>query len=256
LSRLNRDYAHESRRSRHRSRFPAGPVALLALLVVLLIVVGGTFSRLKGPVSTPAGLRGLRTAQREALAERAFLNAQLALAGRDSISIVIDARQGRLWIALKGVKLRECRLQSVGLDATIRSLVADGDEALWLERPFTLRERRGNLPDPWAPVREGPVDTLKGATAVKELPMEGSLVFDRRLVIHIDTPPTAADSANLRGFKGFRHRFDRRLTEARAELAEIVHGPATLDLYVRFSREDAAAVLRALSVGGWVALHI
>jgi len=246
----------QRRRRRPGSRSPAGPVALVLLLVVLALLLGGIFGRLRGPITSANGLRRLRTRQREALAERAFLNAQLTLAGSDSISIVLDARQATLWITLKGVKLRECRLQSVGMDATIRKLVAGGNEAVWLERPFTLLERRGNLPDPWKPVAEGKVDTLKGATAIKELPMEGSLVFDRALVVHIDTPPTAADSLNQRGLKGIRHRLERRLAEARQELAEIIHGPATLDLYVRLSREDAAAVLRALSVGGWVALRV
>lgn len=225
-------------------------------MAVFLLVAGGVVGAIRGPVTNSNGLKRLRTAQREALAERAFLNAQLTLAGSDSITVVLDARQSRLWIALKGVKLRECRLQSVRMDATIRKLVAGGDEALWLERPFTLLERHGNLPDPWKPVTQGPVDTLRGATAVKELPMEGSLVFDRSLVVHVDTPPTAADSLNLKGFKGAMRRIDRRLADAREEMDEIFRGPATLDLYVRLSREDAAAVLRALSVGSWVALHI
>jgi hypothetical protein len=41
-----------------------------------------------------------------------------------------------------------------------------------------------------------------------------------------------------------------------AALGEIVTGPPTLDVYIQIRREDAAAVLRALSVGGGMALHI
>lgn len=86
--------------------------------------------------------------------------------------------------------------------------------------------------------------------------MEGSLVFDRSLVLHLDPPPTAADSLQLRGWNGFQRRFKRRTAEASAALNEVTRGPATFDVYLRINREDAAAVLRALSVGGGMALRL
>lgn len=228
--------------------------AVLALLVVLgLSALDGT---LRGPVTSSRRLGDSRDPKGQALAERAFLNAQLALAANDSINIVLDARTNQLWIVMKGVRVRECQLSDVQFDANIRGLVAHDKEALWLERPFTLLERRGDLPDPWKPVREGAIDTLKGGVAVKDLPMKGALVFDRDLVVHISTPPTAADSLSYKGFKGMMKRWDERLGEAGDAWGELTGGPATMDVYLHISREDAAAVLRALSVGGGMALRI
>lgn len=224
------------------------------LILVALLLGASLLGVLRGPVSPASRLR--RNAEKEALAERAFLNSQLQLAHSDSINIILDAREHRMWIVLKGVRLRECRVTTVDVDNSIRKLVSSGNEAIWLDRPFTLLERRGNLPDPWTPVVEGKVDTLKGATAMKELPMEGSLVFDRGLVLHLDPPPTKADSLEHEGWNGFRKRVEKRGTEAAAAFAEITRGPGTFDLYMRVSREDAAAVLRALSVGGGMALRL
>lgn len=258
---MSADYAPASRTARAAARRRTGDgngrnrigflLFLLALLLLLLWALAGA---LRGPVTTARGLH--RGPEKEALAERAFLNAQLQLAGSDSINIILDARENRMWIVLKGVQLRECRLTSLKMDNSIRSLVASGNEAVWLDRPFTLLERRGNLPDPWTPVVEGKVDTLKGATAMKERPMEGSLAFDRGLVLHLDPPPTHADSLELQGWNGIQHRIERRAAEASAALNEITRGPASFDLYLQISREDAAAVLRALSVGGGMALRL
>jgi hypothetical protein len=256
---LSQDYAIGRRAARvrqeKRSRFPFLLVAL-GLFVALIAVVFGFASQLRGPVVTSSWLRRVRTPEREALAERAFLSSQLALASNDSINIILDARKEKLWIVLKGVRLRECDLTGVALDSAIRKLVSGKNEAMWLERPFTLLERRGNLPDPWQPVAEGKVDTLKGGVAVKDLPMDGRLVFDRGLVVHINTPPTKADSLERRGVKGVLRRATDNLDEMSVELNEILNGPPRLDVYVQIRREDAAAVLRALSVGGGMALHI
>jgi hypothetical protein len=229
------------------------PAALAAAFLATLLALSRL---LKGPAATTDDLRRLRDPYREALAERAFLNAQLALAATDSTNIVLDARSKYLAIVIRGVKLRECRLASVEMDQAIRKLVSGKNEPLWLERPFILTARRGNLPDPWKPVAEGPVDTLKGAKAARELPMDGSLIFDRGLVVHIKTPPSSADSLEMRGIKGLFRGIARRAGDARSELDQIVKGPSKLDIYVRISREDAAAVLRALSVGGGMALRL
>lgn len=255
------DYSSLSRRARGRARRGfgggglGGRLGVLLFLSLLLTLLGlSLLGTLRGPVASAGKLR--RNPDKEALAERGFLNAQLQLAQSDSINIILDARENRMWIVVRGVRLRECRVTGISVDNSVRKLVGSGNEAIWLDRPFTLLERRGNLPDPWTPVVEGKVDTLKGATAMKELPMEGSLVFDRGLVIHLDPPPTRADSLEFRGWKGFQKRLDRRATEASAALNEITRGPATFDLYLRISREDAAAVLRALAVGGGLALRL
>lgn len=249
-----------SRRSRRTSGGPAsrawvGPLILVVAFVVLLI---GLDHRLRGPVATASRLEHLRSPQEAALAERAFLNAQLALAHADSLNIVLDARENRLWIVMKGVKIHECRLPRVAFDEAILGLARDGSEALWLERPFTLKGRQGRLPDPWKPIVEGKLDTVSvgGVVAARELPMDGSLLFDRDLVLHISTPPTKADSLDLTGIKGFFRKLDRRSDEAAAAWREMFDGPTTLDIYMQISREDAAAVLRALPVGGGMALRI
>jgi hypothetical protein len=257
---LSTAYATDSRRARRASASGGGTRRRLVVPAILfgLVVLGlsALDARLKGPVTSSRSLSGKRTDKEEALAQRAFLNSQLALAASDSINIILDARTNHLWIVMKGVKLRECRLSDVQFDANILRLVSGGDESLWLERPFILTERRGNLPDPWKPVAEGAVDTLKGGVAVKDLPMDGALVFDRDLVLHISTPPTAADSASYKGFAGMMKRWDERLAEAADAWREIAGGPATMDIYLHISREDAAAVLRALSIGGGMALRI
>jgi hypothetical protein len=104
-------------------------------------------------------------------------------------------------------------------------------------------------------VTEGKVDT-SDIKVVRDLPMEGSLVFDRNLVVHIHTPPTAADSLARRGIKGLGRRFEDTVDAMSEELTEVLNGPPKLDLYVQIRRDDAAAVLRALSVGGGMALHL
>jgi hypothetical protein len=251
--------ASEVGRRRRPAAGPSGGKKLVApvlLAVLALFLLYSIDQRLRGPVATPERLSGRRNAEREAMAERAFLNSQLGLASTDSINIVLDARERRLWIVIKGVRLRECRLSDVMYDSNILKLVSGPNEALWLERPFILMERRGRLPDPWKPIAEGPVDTLKGAVAAKELPMDGSLVFDRDLVVHISTPPTSADSLQMKGFNGVLLRLRERGDEAGAAWAEMTQGPPSMDVYLHISREDAAAILRALSVGGGMALRI
>jgi len=226
------------------------------LVVLILLGLSALDSRLKGPVAGSDRLQSKRDPKRVALVERAFLNSQLALATSDSINLVLDARANLLSIVMKGVELRECRLSDVQFDANILHLASGAEEALWLERPFILIERRGSLPDPWKPIAEGPVDTLKGGVAASEQPMNGALIFDRNLVLHIRTPPTAADSLAYRGLNGFKRRLDDRFQEAGEAWREISGGPATMDIYLHISREDAAAILRALAVGGGMALRL
>jgi len=235
---------------------PPGGLLPLLLFAGLLLAVIWFAGLTRGPVASSEWLRRNRGPEREAKVEHAFLLAQKALAESDSINIVLDAREKRLFIVLKGVRLRECSLLSVGIDRSIRRLVSGHNEDLWLERPFTMLERRGDIPDPWQPVMEGPVDTLKGGTLAKELPMDGELVFDRRLVIHIATPMSHADSLARRGIKGWFKGLGDRIDAGVAEVNESLSGPGTFDLYVRLNREDAAAVLRALPVGGGMALHL
>lgn len=255
---MNLDYGPPRRAPRRPARTAASRAwfwsAGLALALVLLVF--SLDQRLRGPVATADRVKNSRNAAQAAMAERAFLAAQLALANTDSLSIVLDARESRLWIVMKGVKLRECRLPKVAFDGAILELVSGGSEAFWLDRPFMLKERRGRLPDPWQPLMEGKIDTLKGGVAARELPMDGSLVFDRDLVLHIVTPPTKADSLELRGFRGFLKRLEGRRLEAATAWRETFQGPTSLDVYLQISREDAAAVLRALPVGGGMALRI
>lgn len=249
----------ESRRAARRSSGSPPSRRLLAPAILVVLIFLGLLaldSRLKGPVAGSSRLESQRDPKREALVERAFLNSQLALAASDSINLVLDARTNHLSIVMKGVELRECRLSDVQFDANILQLASGAKEALWLERPFILVERLGSLPDPWKPIAEGPVDTLKGGVAASEQPMNGALIFDRNLVLHIRTPPTAADSLAYRGLNGFRRRLDDRIQEAGAAWGEIAGGPATMDIYLHISREDGAAILRALSVGGGMALRL
>jgi hypothetical protein len=221
------------------------------------LVLGLWFlSLIRGTAVTAEWLQKARSPEREVIIERAFLKAQLALASTDSINIILDVRAQELDIVLKGVRLRKCELHSAGADQAIRKLISRESEDLWLERPFTLLERRGNLPDPWKPVAEGPLDTLKGATLARELPMDGELVFDRGLVVHIRTPMSSADSLEYRGIGGAFKSAGRKVNEIKRELSEIFTGPVTMDVFIRLSREDGAAVLRALPVGGGMALHL
>ncbi len=244
-----------SSRRRGGSGLPR-PVFLLILFALPLVGLFWFSGFMRGPVASSDWLKKPRGDEHEAMVERSFLKAQKTLAESDSINIVLDAREKTLSIVLKGVQLRQCNLISVQIDRSIRRLVSARTEDVWLDRPFTLEERRGDIPDPWEPMMEGPVDTLKGASLAKELPMDGELVFDRRLVLHVATPMSSADSLARRGISGWFRGAGERFDSGMDELKEVVTGPATFDLYIRLNREDAAAVLRALPVGGGMALHL
>ena len=94
-------YASDSRRARRSAQGGGGAGRKLIVPAVLFLLVvfglGALDSKLKGPIASSKSLAGKRTDKEEALAERAFLSAQLALAASDSIMCVVAILAAR-WV--------------------------------------------------------------------------------------------------------------------------------------------------------------
>jgi hypothetical protein len=184
--------------------------------------------------------------------DEAFYNAQLQLAKNDSVGVLLDLRDSLAVLQIKGVPVRNCKIQRFKVGYALNFLKAHGGLREWLSSPFSVQREFATLPK--APIRVmiAPADTNEAsATNSQEIPVEKNdvhytLEFDRNLTVTVE-------QAQMPSFKGWVKKvlydMHRSLTATREMLYsltnhEMPHNRVWIDL--ELSREDAKAIYRAL----------
>lgn len=176
----------------------------------------------------------------------------LQLARGDSIYLVLDLRDSTLNLALKGVKLRRCKLSRLKISQSIFVLKDTGLLVYWAGKPFTLQSEWTSIEKNPLQIKKAPRDTLEVLKYLAEPvppPVQDvhvSLRFDRHLIIHINqVQPTSWHNWDKR----LRYEWDWllvSLTEKIEQLKNRTRGNPALWMHLDMDRDDALAVYRAI----------
>lgn len=176
----------------------------------------------------------------------------LQLARGDSIYLVLDLRDSTLNLALKGVKLRRCRLSRLQISQSISVLKEKGLLAYWAGEPFTLQSEWASMEKNPLQIKEAPKDTLEALKYLAEPvppPVQDvhvSLRFDRHLIIHINqVQPTSWHNVDKRLSYELDWLFIS-LSEKIQQLKSRSRGKPALWIHLDMNRDDALAVYRAI----------
>jgi hypothetical protein len=123
--------------------------------------------------------------------EKAFQQARLSLAEKDSIYVILDVPKNLLSLEIKGVTVKKANV--INLEISNRfSLISHENLLPWLSQPFTLERDLSTIPKDPIVVKQAPKDTIEAAKmSNKPAPPDSTnvfytLYFDRNLVIEVE----------------------------------------------------------------------
>jgi len=123
--------------------------------------------------------------------EKAFQQARLSLAEKDSIYVILDVPNNLLSLEIKGVTVKKAKV--INLEISNRfSLISHENLLPWISQPFTLESDLSTIPKDPIVVKQAPKDTIEAAKmSNKPAPPDSTnvfftLYFDRNLVLEIE----------------------------------------------------------------------
>ncbi len=202
-------------------------------------------------VESPEGQKWL---QRLASLEReeAFWTAQLQLAKKDSVNLLLDFSDSAAVLQIKGVPVRECKMHRFNIGYAIGHLKARGGLNQWLSSPFILQREFATIPK--APIRimNAPADTIEAnATNSQEIPLERNdvhftLEFDRNLTLTVEQLQTPTFKGRLKKAAYNLRRSLISTKEILLSLSKLKMPHQRVWIEIEITREDAKAIYRAL----------
>ncbi len=241
------------------AEFRARPVLLPALLLAMPILVLLIFVILPAftfysKASTESGL------QKNLQLENSFYLTQLEKVKADSIGMTVNLRDSMVILDVKGVTLRQCRIEEYALQ--YRHLTNTDSLAADLSKPFILQYGWGSTAKIPIMVKNAPKDT---AEANQELyqpvrpPKKDIFVylqFDKDFLLYLKQNEPV-------GLKGWLNRrrvhFRQYAAEWQRAFGQLISGRRIQPgnkLEITLSQDDALAVYRALPKHGQMALYL
>ncbi|NTV82845.1 MAG: hypothetical protein HGA23_00915, partial [Bacteroidales bacterium] len=123
--------------------------------------------------------------------EKAFQQARLSLAEKDSIYMVLNVPDRLLLLEIKGVTVKKTRIVDIEISNSF-SLISHENLLPWISQPFSLERDLSTIPKSPIVVKQAPKDTIEAAKmSTKPAPPDSTnvfytLYFDRNLVLEIE----------------------------------------------------------------------
>jgi hypothetical protein len=123
--------------------------------------------------------------------EKAFQQARLNLATKDSIYMVLNVPDSLLLLEIKGVTVKKTKILNIEISNRF-SLITHENLLPWISKPFTLERDLSTIPKSPIVVKQAPKDTIEAAKmSSKPAPPDSTnvyytLYFDRNLVLEIE----------------------------------------------------------------------
>ena len=184
--------------------------------------------------------------------DEAFWTAQLQLAKKDSVNLLLDFSDSAAVLQIKGVPVRKCKMHRFNIGYAIGHLKAQGGLNQWLSSPFILQREFATLPK--APIRimEAPADTIEAsATSGQVIPLENrdvhfTMEFDRNLTVTVEQLQTPTLTGRMGKALYNLRRSLISTKEILQSLSKLKMPHQRVRIEVEITREDAKAIYRAL----------
>lgn len=186
------------------------------------------------------------------LVEQAFLKNRLTIAKTDSVALSIDLVDSLLTLDIRGVPVRECKIQRYSMSGALHRARRSPRLSGWVDRPFVLRKEWGTIAK--APIKkvDAPKDTVEAEKLVNITPPpdSGDVAFTLEFTRHLTVKVSQAEEFSVKG------HLQRLAVLAKHRVASLADGVANfrrlrqparpLTVSIELSRTDAKAVYRAL----------
>ncbi len=194
--------------------------------------------------------------------ERNVLMNQIQMAKSDSIGLYIDLVDSIVALQIKGVNVRECKIQRFEISPAIKHLKAKGTLINWLETPFTLEQEYATLPKAPIKIVTAPKDTIEANERKTEPPVieksdvQIKLLFSRSLVVEIKQLEAPSAVGHLRNFYHTVQTKVALLREMLAAYLKLQPYQVALRIELDLSQADSKAIYRALPQHAALALRL
>jgi hypothetical protein len=239
------------------------PAAAVLIPVVILPVTSGPVLQVAPPDDgpkretpiAPTGPDERKLAERfEAMkAEEAFLTSRTELAKGDLVGLIIDLREGKATMVIKGVPVRVCPIAAYRIGGLTKGMRTPGFVALWTGQPFLTQSQSGTVVKKPIRIKEAPKDEKEyeaqssaEAEPIEEGDVHCVLEFDRGLTVILEQ--TQADDWPSR-WKQFRYEFSQSYETARHTLRGLMAGKLPehrVFIELKLSRDDVKSIYRSI----------
>ncbi|MBC7187239.1 MAG: hypothetical protein H5U38_09420 [Calditrichaeota bacterium] len=186
------------------------------------------------------------------LVEEAFLKNRLTIAKTDSVALSIDLVDSLLTLDIRGVPVRECKIQRYSTSGALHRARRSPRLSGWVSRPFVLRKGWGTIVK--APIKkvDAPKDTVEAERLANMTPPPDSgdvafiLEFTRRLTVKVSQAEEFSGKGHLQKLAMLAKHRVASLAEGVTNFRRLRQPAPPLIVSIELSRADAKAVYRAL----------
>jgi len=190
-----------------------------------------------------------------------FWKNRLEIAKKDSIYLSIDLPDSLIVLELKGVSLRNCKIEEYQITPLYSQLKNQPQFLEWLTDPFSLIDESATISKAPIKVITAPKDTIEALEQLQpEVKIEKEdvqfvLGFDRNLLLEFSQtePPTLMGRFELVLFNILKNV--TTFFKDFYSLMSLQSASQDFWIKIRISQNDAKAIYRALPKNTWVALR-
>jgi len=194
--------------------------------------------------------------------KKADLQNQLLMAKSDSIGLSIDLVDSVVALQIRGVDVRECKIQNYSMSPAFKHLKANGSIIDWLSKPFVLQQYYATLPKMPIKIKRAPKDTVEAKllkedpVAVEKPDVQIKLQFDRNLVVEIKQVEAPTAKGRLRNLYHDMQMKYAMLKEMIQSYSKLQPYQVSLSIELNLSQSDSKAIYRALPHRAMLALRL
>jgi hypothetical protein len=181
-----------------------------------------------------------------------FWKNRLKMAKKDSIGLVVNLLDSLVSLDIKGVPVRECKIQKYEISSVLRYAKEKGALTNWFAENFVLQDYWATLPKAPIKVKEAPADTNEAKEMVDANPplekqdVRFILQFNKNLILQFDqTEPFVFTGWFEKHFRNLQFRLEKGI-EFIYTLLKLKWPEPELSIKVKLSQADAKAIFRAL----------
>jgi hypothetical protein len=193
--------------------------------------------------------------------ERAFQQARLALAEKDSIYMVLNIPDSTLLLEIKGVTVKKVKIP--GLEISNRfALISHENMLPWISKPFILERDLSTIPKSPIVVKQAPKDTIEAAKmSSKPTPPDSTnvfftLYFDRNLILEVEQaePLEKGETEKVLTYQKIKRKESTRSVFQLLRHPQQKDQPMLIKLVI--SESEARAIYRAVPVKSHLILKL
>jgi len=181
-----------------------------------------------------------------------FWKNRLKTAKKDSITLSIDLIDSIVYLDIRGVPVRECKIKEYEISALLRYARDKGVLATWFADTFVLQDYWATLPKAPIKIKEAPADTNEAKEMVDANPpvekqdVRFILQLNKNLIIQVDQTETFVFTGWFeKHFRNLQFRIEKGIQFVYT-LLKLKWPEPELRIKIKLSQSDAKSIFRAL----------